>query len=81
MLHFNPQGPPNSFEDCKRLGEARTRTPATEGFTVNASFCKGSEWQAHAYLQAPKSPAGDLEEYARVMRVLFSEMLREEQDR
>lgn len=81
VLHFNPQGAPNSYEDCRRVEEARTRAPAPEGFTVNATFCKGDQWQAHGYLQAPKQPPGDLAEYARVMRVLFSVMLNEEKDR
>ena len=81
VLHFNPQGAPHSYYDCRARTEFRTKPPTATGFTVNVSFCKGERSEAHGYLQAPKSPPGDLEEYARVMRVLMKAIFHEEPDR
>ncbi|MEM7506374.1 MAG: hypothetical protein AAF415_06485 [Pseudomonadota bacterium] len=72
VLHFNPSGPPNAFEDCRRKRPAITLPPMDVGFTVNMTFCKGEEWEAHGFLKATKTEARDFQDYTRVMRALMN---------
>lgn len=81
VLHFNPNGPPNSQHDCRATAEIRTGAPQEVGFTVNATFCTQDKWIAHGYLQATKTEAGDWAEYTRVMEALFLNILAESKDR
>jgi hypothetical protein len=80
VLHFNPQGAPNAFHDCKLTAEVPTNPPTSLGFTVNATFCKADAWQAHGYLQALKTEDGDLEGFRNVMQALMAEVFREGPD-
>ena len=45
VLTFNPAGPVSRAADCRATEEIATKPPSRQGFTVNATFCKGSEWQ------------------------------------
>jgi hypothetical protein len=81
VLHFNPLAPPNGPRDCRRTGPAETGPPEPEGFRVAATFCQGTEMQAHGYLEARRVPEGNYEEYTRVMRALFLNIFREEPER
>ncbi|MBY8975592.1 hypothetical protein KHP62_07235 [Rhodobacteraceae bacterium NNCM2] len=72
ILHFNPDGPPNSQMDCRLTKPAETRPPQDVGFTVNMTFCKGNTVEAHGYLQSRKTRSGDFEDYARVMKALMN---------
>lgn len=72
VLHFNPAGPPNAFEDCRRTRPAITLPAQDVGFTVNMTFCKGKEWEAHGFLQATKTESRDYQDYTRVMRALMN---------
>lgn len=81
VLHFNPLGPPNAPEDCFKDSESTTAEPYPRGFSVFVSFCEGTKWIAHGFMKAPHVQDGDYEEYARVMRVLFLDIFREEKDR
>ena len=76
VLHFNPQdGIPNAFHDCKLTSEAQTAGPSAESFSVNATFCKGTEWQAHGFMKVLEIEDGDVEAFSRVMRQLFLSIL------
>ncbi|MEL6477696.1 MAG: hypothetical protein AAFR17_10250 [Pseudomonadota bacterium] len=75
VLHFNPSGPPNAADDCKRFRPAITERPQEVGFTVNLSICNGERAEAHGFLQARKTQAGDYQDYTRVMRVLMNSIL------
>lgn len=81
VLHFNPQGgAPNSFHDCKLTSEAVTAGVPVEGFSVNATFCKGSEWQAHGFMKVLEIADGDRDAFARVMKQLFLAILPKHSD-
>jgi len=80
VLHFNPNGPPNSQHDCRATAEMRTGVPTEVGFTVNATFCTQDQWIAHGYLQATKTEPGDWAEYTRVMEALFLNILAQPKD-
>ena len=80
VLHFNGLGPPNGPSDCKATGEIETDAPQVEGFTVNATFCKGSEWQARGFLKALKTRDGDLDAYRDAMQQLLSAIFAENAD-
>lgn len=80
VLHFNPAGPPNAVEDCRRRAPAETRPPQEKGFTVNASFCEGDAWQAHGYLQALEARGDDLGGFTDAMRQLFLAIFPENTD-
>ncbi len=81
VLHFNPQGGPNSVADCKRTAEARTNPPHERGFTVTATFCDGADWEAQGYMEALHVDDGDLEAFADMMAQLMLAILREDKDR
>ncbi|MEM1299193.1 MAG: hypothetical protein AAGH68_07910 [Pseudomonadota bacterium] len=81
VLHFNPQDDvPNSFEDCKLSSEANTAGPMTEAFSVNATFCKGTEWQAHGFMRVLKIAKADPDAFARAMKQLFLAILPKNSD-
>ncbi|MFK7944086.1 MAG: hypothetical protein AB8B85_14395 [Paracoccaceae bacterium] len=72
VLHFNPQGGiPNSQQDCRRTGAADTAGLPTQGFSVNATFCKGTEWQAHGFMKVLQIQNGDTKAFTRVMKQLL----------
>ncbi|MEM9063622.1 MAG: hypothetical protein AAGD13_24455 [Pseudomonadota bacterium] len=78
VMHFNPSGPPNAYQDCKRDSEAVTAERPETGYSVNVSFCKEDEWQAHGYLQVLKSTEGDYESYTDAIATLLSAIFRED---
>src|SRR5690606_32097316 len=80
VLHFNPQGAPNSVQDCQRVAEARTNTPSEGRFDVNASFCHEGEWRAQGYLQVARIEDGDLEAFGDTIAQLMMVIFREEPD-
>ena len=71
VLHFNPRAAPSSNADCRATEEIETKPPARQGFTVNATFCKGPNWLIHAYLEAGAVQADDWLAYTLVMRKLL----------
>jgi hypothetical protein len=77
VLHFNPNGPPNSQQDCKRRTEADTAPRPNTGYSVNFTICKGEAWQAHGFLQAPDTGQDDLEVFSdhmvQLMMAIFAE--------
>lgn len=76
VLHFNPQGgTPNSVEDCRRSAVAGTAGVPVQGFSVNATFCQGDEWQAHGYMKVLEIADGDEDAFSRVMKQLFLAIL------
>ncbi|MEO1492734.1 MAG: hypothetical protein AAFV19_11330 [Pseudomonadota bacterium] len=81
VLHFNPQGAPNSFSDCQLTREARTNARPEDGFTVNVSFCKDDQWQAHGYLQVLKIEDGDTDALGNTLQQVMLAIFREEPDR
>lgn len=81
VLHFNPQGAPNSYADCKLVAEARTNARPENGFTVNVSFCKDDQWQAHGYMQVLKIEDGDTEALGDTLQQVMLAIFREEPDR
>lgn len=81
VMHFNPIGAPNSQVDCKRSSPAQTGSQPTKGYSVNVTFCDGSEWQAHGFMKVLSAKPGDLQTYTQRMQALFSEIFREEQNR
>ena len=78
VLHFNPSGPPNAFEDCKRDREAVTAERPESGYSVNVSFCKEGDWQAHGFLKVLESEDRDFEVYANAMATTLSAIFRED---
>lgn len=80
VLHFNPQGAPNSFSDCQLTREARTNARPENGFTVNVSFCKEDRWQAHGYMQVLKIEDGDTEALGDVMQQVMLAIFAERQN-
>ncbi len=80
VLHFNPQGAPNAVHDCKLTAEAKTASRPEKGYSINASFCKGPDWQAHGYLQAPQATHGDLDGFGNAMTQLMLTIFRENSD-
>ena len=80
VLHFNGLGPPNSQADCRLGAEAQTGPRPDEGFTVNLTFCKGTDWQAHGFLRSLKPRDGDLENFRDVMQQLMVVIFAENAD-
>ncbi len=74
VLHFNPVGAPNSNADCRATEEIATTPPARQGFTVNATFCKGKDWLIRAYLKAGAVETDDWLDYVLVMRKLLGKL-------
>jgi hypothetical protein len=77
VLHFNPIGPPDSIADCRTEKEFETKPPARTGFTVNATFCQGGEWQIHGFLTARAVEQDDWFAYTVVMRKLLGTLFPE----
>lgn len=81
VLHFNPQGGiPNAPHDCRRTSEAQTAGIVDKSFSVNATFCKGDQWQAHGFLRVLDIEDGDTEAFSRTLRQLFSVIFAENTD-
>lgn len=81
VMHFNPTGAPNAQFDCKRTTAAKTAPQPSKGYSVNVSFCDGSEWQAHGFLKVLSAEPGDLQTYSQRIQALLSEIFREDQNR
>ena len=77
VLHFNPDGPPHSVHDCKLEAEAKTAGRPAQGYSVNATFCNGADWQAHGFLKAPKAAQDDpglfADHMVQLMQAIFQE--------
>lgn len=77
VLHFNPNGAPNSYSDCRLDEEAVTGDRPASGYSVNISFCKEERSEAHAYLKVLESEDRDFEVYAnaitQAMLAIFAE--------
>ena len=71
VLHFNPNGAPNSSRDCQRDEEAETGDRPESGYSVNLTFCKEDAWQATAFLKVLKSEERDFEAYADAIGTTF----------
>lgn len=52
VMLFNPKGKPDSGRDCRAESELETASPPTDGFTVQATFCRGTEWVIRASFRA-----------------------------
>ena len=78
VLHFNPRGGPNAYEDCKRDAEAVTNELPAEGYSVNVSFCKADEWQAHGFLKVLKGDGSDTQAYSDAMATLMSAIFQDD---
>ncbi len=76
VLHFNPAGPPDGQADCRRESEAQTLPPASEGFSVTASWCQGSRLFSTGFMEAPKTRADDPGGFAQAMLRLMIEITR-----
>jgi hypothetical protein len=74
VLAFNRAGHPNGLADC-RGGAIPTVAPREVGFSVTASFCSGERLQATGHMEVQSVRAGDREAFARVMRLLFRQIL------
>ena len=81
VLHFNPQGGPNAYNDCRMTAEARTNPRPENTFTMNATFCNGQDWTAHGFLEVLEIEDGDIEAFTRHFQTLVSAIFQEEQDR
>jgi len=77
VLHFNPTGAPDHIADCRAKEEFQTKPPAKMGFTVSATYCKGPDWQIHAYLKAKAVGQEDWFGYTMVMRKLLGRLFPE----
>lgn len=77
VLHFNPVGRPNSKADCLATEELETKTPTGNGFTVNATFCRGSEWLLRAYMKSRSVKTDDWLGYTLAMRKLLGTLFPE----
>lgn len=71
VLHFNPQGTPDSARDCRARGELATGPPRKSGFIVQATFCRAESWLIHATFDADDvSPDDWLAYYLRMQDLL-----------
>ena len=53
VLRFNPAGGmPHHETDCRATSPLPVDPPGTEGFTVNATFCKQQDWQYRVFAEA-----------------------------
>ena len=71
VLHFNPQGDPDPYNDCKLRSEASTNPRPETGLTVHVTFCRQDKWLAHANLVAPNIADGDLKAFGEIMQKLM----------
>lgn len=71
VMLFNPKGKPDSGRDCRATGEIATGRPGTDGFTVQATFCRGTEWVIRASFNARDVAQDDwLAYYLRMQELL-----------
>lgn len=81
VLHFNPKGNiPNAVHDCRLGAETETAGILPKGFSVNATFCKGADWQAHGFLRVLETGDTPTETLSRSLRQLFTAMFRKNTD-
>lgn len=80
VLHFNPRGGPNAYQDCRRSVEADTDEAPAESYSVNLSFCKDNDWQAHGYMRVLDAKAGELEPFSTHMQALMLAIFAENAD-
>ena len=71
VLHFNPNGAPNDYRDCRLEQEATTADRPESGYSVNLTFCKEDKWQATAFLKVLESEERDFEAYANAIGATF----------
>ncbi len=74
VLHFNPRGQPDSVRDCRASAEIETRDPGGDGFTVDATFCRGTDWVTRARFDAGDVDRDDWLAYYLRMMVLMDVM-------
>ena len=77
VLHFNHSGEPDHVADCRTKKEFETKPPAKQGFSVNATYCKGPDWLIHAHLNAGSVKADDWLGYMVAMRKLLGKLFPE----
>ncbi len=71
ILHFNPKGEPDSARDCRATGEIETAPPQNDGYTVHATFCRGTDWVVQASFDASEVSRDDwLAYYLRMQELL-----------
>ena len=71
VLLFNPKGKPDSERDCRATGEIETAAPGRDGFTVQATFCRGTEWVIRASFNAREVTQDDwLAYYLRMQELM-----------
>jgi len=70
VLRFNPPGIPNVDADCRATALLPVQPPTEGSFTVNATYCKGSDWLIRAYLKAEVEPADWLAYYLAMEELL-----------
>lgn len=74
VLHFNPRGKPNSSRDCRATGEIETAPPRSDGFKVQATFCRDRDWVIQASFDASDVTENDWLAYYLRMQVLLDAM-------
>lgn len=77
VLHFNPQGGPNAFNDCKLVEEAKSNPHPRSGYTVNLSFCHENQWRAHGHQVVPEIEDGDLQSLGQFMQAAMAAIFAE----
>ena len=75
VLQFNPA--PGGGRTCAATDELPTQPPGGDGFVVNATFCRGTDWLVRATLNAEDVPANDWLEYYLRMQDLLGTMFPE----
>ncbi len=73
VLRFNPTTGSGGAV-CGAKGELSTKPPRRDGFIVNATFCRGTDWLVRATLDADDVPANDWLEYHLRMQDLLDKM-------
>lgn len=71
VLHFNPRGQPDSARACRATSEIETADPGGDGFTLHATFCRGTDWVTQASFDASDVDQDDwLAYYLRMMELM-----------
>lgn len=71
VLWFHPRGKSSSVKACHTTSELETDDPGGDGFVVEATFCKGSNWVTHARFDASDVDQNDwLAYYLRMMELM-----------